>query len=110
MFQRRIFQLPRCLRLDRRRKGPMPKTKFHRDIFPDLPFQNTVVDIETPDKVLGEFTIDGVSGVSNRTIHQRFFVYMVAENGKIKLMRVSLETIAAANALLPGGIEHALKK
>jgi hypothetical protein len=58
--------------------------KFHHEVFPGLPFQNIVVDIETPDKVLGEFTIDGLSGISNRMIHKRFFVYMVAENGKIR--------------------------
>jgi uncharacterized protein len=85
-------------------------THFHKDVFPNLPFIDVVVEIETPDRVMGEYAVKGKSAVSGKEVYQHFFVLLVAENGKIKLMRIALDTVVAADALLPGGLEEVVTK
>jgi len=52
-------------------------------------FQNVKVVMETPNQALGEYEFTAVSSKTGRTIHQLFFGRLVAENGKIKLLRES---------------------
>ena len=42
---------------------------------------------------------------TGRTVHHLFTGRLVAENGKIKLLRESLNPVAVAQALLPGGVK-----
>ena len=42
---------------------------------------------------------------TGRTVHHLFTGRLVAENGLIKLVRESLNVVAAAQALLPGGVK-----
>jgi uncharacterized protein len=46
-----------------------------------------------------------VTGVTGRTVHHLFTGRLVAENGQIKLLRESLNPVAVAQALLPGGVK-----
>ena len=42
---------------------------------------------------------------TGRTLHHMFAARLVAENGLIKLVRESLNVVAVAQALLPGGVK-----
>ena len=42
---------------------------------------------------------------TGRTVHHQFAGRLVAENGQIKLLRESLNPVAVAQALLPGGVK-----
>src|ERR1700720_384671 len=44
-------------------------------------------------------------GIPWRPLHHMFAARLVAENGLIKLVRESLNVVAAAQALLPGGVK-----
>ena len=61
----------------------------------------TMKDAKT---LLLEF-LAAVTGVTGRTVHHLFTGRLVAENGQIKLLRESLNPVAVAQALLPGGIK-----
>ena len=59
--------------------------------------------IETPDQVFAEFIAHTRAAGTGRLIHHLFAGRLVVENGKIKLLRESLNTAAAAQALNPNG-------
>jgi hypothetical protein len=54
--------------------------------------------------VFAEYTAHTTAAATGRRIHHMFAARLVAEGGKIKLLRESLNAIAAAQALLPGGV------
>jgi len=54
--------------------------------------------IDTPDQAFAEFESTTVSSKTGRSVHQLFFARLVAENGKIKLMREALNTFEVARA------------
>ena len=60
--------------------------------------------IETPDQVFAEYIAHPAAAATGRRIHHMFAARLVAEGGEIKLLRESLNVIAAAQALLPGGV------
>src|SRR5262245_56965014 len=76
-----------------------------RKLYPDFGFkpQDTKVLIETPDQVFAEYTARTTAAGTGRLIHHLFAARLVAENGKIKLLRESLNVVAAAQALKPNG-------
>jgi len=43
--------------------------------------------IDTPEQAFGEYEFSAVSSKTGRSVHQLFFGRLVAENGKIKLLR-----------------------
>ena len=45
------------------------------------------------------------AAATGRTVHHLFTGRLVAENGQIKLLRESLNPVAVAQALLPGGVK-----
>jgi hypothetical protein len=59
--------------------------------------------IETPDLAFAEYTTHNQAAIIGRLIHHSFAGRLVAEQGKIKLLRESLNTLAAAQALNPHG-------
>ena len=68
------------------------------DLYPGFHFENVKVLIDTPNQAFAEFESTTVSSKTGRSVHQLFFARMVAENGKIKLLREALNTFEVARA------------
>jgi ketosteroid isomerase-like protein len=65
---------------------------------PDFRFKNLTYFIQTPDKVAAEYQVEALV-VDTRKIYQQTYAGVLhAENGKIKLLRESLDTLAASKA------------
>jgi uncharacterized protein len=77
-----------------------------KQLYPDLVFkpEDIHVLIETPDQVFAEYIAHPAAATTGRRIHHMFAARLVAEGGEIKLLRESLNVVAAAQALLPGGV------
>ena len=67
--------------------------------------EDTHVLIDTPAQVFAEYMTHTTAKATGRTLHHLFAARLVAENGQIKLVRESLNVVAAAQALLPGGVK-----
>ena len=67
--------------------------------------QDTHVLIDTPAQVFAEYMAHPSGRATGRTVHHLFTARLVAENGQIKLLRESLNPVAVAQALLPGGVK-----
>jgi hypothetical protein len=59
--------------------------------------------IDTPDQVFAEYVVHTRAASTGRLVHLLFTGLLVAEKGKIKLLRESLNTVATAQALNPNG-------
>ncbi|HEX4742163.1 MAG TPA: nuclear transport factor 2 family protein [Caulobacteraceae bacterium] len=70
-----------------------------------FPPEDTHVLIDTPEQVFAEYMTHATAKATGRTFHHLFAARLVAEKGLIKLVRESLNVIAAAQALLPGGVK-----
>jgi uncharacterized protein len=55
-------------------------------------------------RMLAEYMAHTTAKATGRTLHHLFAARLVAENGRIKLLRESLNVVAVAQALLPGGV------
>jgi hypothetical protein len=75
--------------------------QFVRALYPGLQFENIKVLIDTPDQAFGEFEFTAVSSKTGRSVHQLFFARLVAEKGKIKLLREALDSFEVARATVP---------
>jgi hypothetical protein len=75
-----------------------------RNLYPGFEFSNVSVLIDTPDQVFAEYEFTAVSSKTGKTIHQLFFGRLVAENGKIKLLREALNSAELARAIYEQGI------
>jgi ketosteroid isomerase-like protein len=67
--------------------------------------EDTHVLIDTPEQVFAEYMAHPTAAATGRTVHHLFTARLVAENGQIKLLRESLNPVAVAQALLPGGVK-----
>jgi ketosteroid isomerase-like protein len=76
-------------------------------LYVDIGFlpEDTHVLIDTPEQVFAEYMAHTTARATGRTLHHMFAARLVAENGLIKLVRESLNVVAAAQALLPGGVK-----
>ncbi|MER6533465.1 nuclear transport factor 2 family protein [Streptomyces sp. 900105755] len=72
-------------------------------VIPDLGFDTVDIMIETEDQVFGEWTVERTTA-AGRLFSQTYAGRLVAENGKIKLLRESLDLVRAARAMLPNGV------
>ena len=70
-----------------------------------FPPEHTHVLIDTPGQVFAEYMAHPKARATARTVHHLFAGRLVAENGQIKLLRESLNTVAVGHALLPGGVK-----
>jgi hypothetical protein len=75
------------------------------EIYPDFSFtpDDTSILIETPEKTLAEYQAHARAAATGRTAHHLFTGYLVAEAGKIKLLRESFNPLTMAQAQLPNG-------
>jgi hypothetical protein len=76
-------------------------------LYLDFAFQpeDTHVLIDTPEQVFAEYMAHPTARATGRTVHHLFTGRLVAGNGQIKLLRESLNPVAVAQALLPGGVK-----
>jgi hypothetical protein len=74
-------------------------------LYPDFRIEPEDVEvlIETPDRVFAEYMVHTRAARTGRRVHLLFTGLLVAEKGKIKLLRESLNTVANAQALNPNG-------
>jgi len=75
-------------------------------LYPGFGFdpENVTVLIDTKDQVFAEYLTTARAAATGRVIHHLFAGRLVAENGEIKLLRESLNTVAAAQVLNPNGV------
>ena len=90
-----------------RTEGPAAIAAFLKSLLeaiPDFQFQNIQLHIATPDQAFGEYDVEATIKATGRVYRQSYAGRLVAEKGKIKLLRESLDTVSAARAMLPGGL------
>ena len=72
---------------------------------PDWRFENTKVFIENDEQVVAEYEVHGNTSHTQRPFYNLFFGRLVAENGKIKLLREGHDPIRTAKTLFRNGID-----
>jgi ketosteroid isomerase-like protein len=65
---------------------------------PDFKFKDLKVWIDTPDRIFGEYSVEALVPDTGKVYRQTYAGLLIAENGKIKLLREALDTAAAAAA------------
>jgi uncharacterized protein len=78
--------------------------RFVRDVYPDMDLENIKVMIDTPEQVFAEYEFTARSSKTGRTIHELFFGRLIAENGRIKLLRESVNLVEVALGVFPNGL------
>jgi hypothetical protein len=78
--------------------------KFVRDLYPDMDFHDVRVVCETPDVVVGEYEFTTKSSKTGRVIHQLFVGRLEAENGRVKLLRESINLVELGLAIYTNGL------
>lgn len=85
-------------------KGPEEIRKFLENIqslFADFKFHSVKIFIETPNQVFGEYEVTTPVLATGKMYHQLYMGRLVAENGKIKLLREALDTAVTVAAFSP---------
>ena len=82
----------------------LPKT------FPGFEFQNIRIHIDTPNQVFGEYDVHCKASSTGRIYDQTYMGRLVAENGKIKLLREALDMVQVAKSMFPNGVTDLNKK
>ncbi|CAM4089001.1 Ketosteroid isomerase-related protein [Pedobacter westerhofensis] len=67
--------------------GNLPNT------LPGFRFKNIQIHIDTPDQAFGEYEATATIGSNGKAYAQHYMGRLVAENGKIKLLREALNTV-----------------
>ncbi|MGF6768373.1 ketosteroid isomerase-like protein [Paraburkholderia sp. GAS199] len=68
---------------------------------PDFAFRNVRILIDLPEQAFGEYEVEALVPSTGKVYKQMYAGRLVAENGKIKLLRESLDTVAAQKAFSP---------
>jgi ketosteroid isomerase-like protein len=87
-------------------QGPAAIEKFITGLLnkvPDFAFKDVQILIDTPTQVFGEYSVEALVPSTGNVYRQMYAGRLVAENGKIKLLRESLDTVAAQKAFTPAG-------
>lgn len=82
-------------------QGPAAIEKFLMGLLnkvPDFEFKDVRIFIDTPTQVFGEYSVEALVPSTGKVYKQMYAGRLVAEDGKIKLLRESLDTIAAQKA------------
>lgn len=93
-----VLELPT---INARAQGPLAIEKFIAGLLaqvPDFRFKNVRFWIETPDRTFGEYEVEALVVSTGKVYKQIYAGLLVAENGKIKLLREALDTLAASRA------------
>ena len=84
-----------------RAQGPAAVEKLLASMLakvPDFRFKNLTYFIQTPDKVAAEYQVEAKVLSTGKIYKQTYAGVLHAENGKIKLLREALDTVAASTA------------
>jgi ketosteroid isomerase-like protein len=75
------------------------------ELYPDWQFEpeDVRVWIDTPTQAFAEYVAHPTAVATGRRVHHLLMGLIEAENGQITLLREALNTLASAQALLPGG-------
>ena len=65
---------------------------------PGFSFKNIHMWIETPERTFGEYEVETENVTTGKIYQQTYAGLLIAENGKIKLLREALDTVKAAEA------------
>ena len=65
---------------------------------PDFRFKNLTYFIQTPDHVAAEYSVEALVVDTGKIYKQTYAGVLLAKNGKIKLLREALNTVAASQA------------
>lgn len=76
------------------------------DMFPGFKFENVQILIDTPDQVFGEYDVHCMNGKTGLPYNQSYMGRLVADNGKIKLLREALNMAEVARSFFPEGAAH----
>ena len=105
-----VFELPYLVSvgMEPRRQGRENIRDFIAgvlELYPDFKFdaRDVTVFIETPTQAFAEYVAHPTAATTGRQVHHLLMGRIVVENGQIKLLREALNTLATAQALLPGG-------
>jgi ketosteroid isomerase-like protein len=82
-------------------QGPAAVEKLLTDLLakvPDFRFKNLTYFIQTPDKVAAEYQVEAKVLSTGKIYKQTYAGVLHAENGKIKLLHETLDTLAASKA------------
>jgi len=98
-----VLELPylQSLGIPARAQGPQAIQQFIEGLLrqvPDFRFKDIRLLIETPDQVFGEYDVEAEVVTTGLMYKQSYAGRLVAANGKIALLRESLDTVAAAKA------------
>jgi len=98
-----VLELPylQTLGLPHRVQGPAEIERFIAGLLvkiPDFRFRNIQFFIDTPTQAFGEYSVKAELAGTDRLYKQTYAGRLVAEEGKIKLLRESLDTLAAWRA------------
>jgi hypothetical protein len=88
-------------------EGHQEILKFLRQInglFPDVAFTNVQFFVESREQVVSEYEVHCSAPSTKKHYHQLFFGRLVAEGGRIKLLREAINIISAAQTILPNGL------
>ena len=107
-----VLELPflHSLGIPSRHQGREAIANFYdyvgQTLYPGFGFapEDVSVLIDTDDQVFAEYRTIATAASTGRQIHHLFAGRLVAERGEIKLLRESLNTVAAAQVLNPNGV------
>lgn len=79
---------------------------FVRELYPDMEFHDTKIVCEQADGrvVVAEYKFTARSSKTGRMIHHLFMGRLEAENGKIKLLRESINLVEVGRAIYQNGL------
>ena len=86
-------------------RGPAEIEQFLRGLLsrvPDFRFKNVRLFIKTPDQAFAEYEVEAIVQATGKTYNQHYAGRLVAEQGRIKLLREALDTLAAKEAFATG--------
>ncbi len=93
-----------ALGMTSRVEGPAQIESFIASLLSKVPsfeFRRIRFLIDTPDQAFAEYDVEALVPATGRIYRQSYAGRLVARDGKIQLLRESLDTIAAANAFAP---------
>jgi ketosteroid isomerase-like protein len=101
-----VLELPslKSLGIDARAVGPVAIESFIAGLLknvPDFRFKDIALLIDGDDQAFGEYSVEAKVLSTGKLYKQTYAGRLVAENGKIKLLREALDTLAAAKAFTP---------
>jgi ketosteroid isomerase-like protein len=101
-----VLELPslKSLGINARAVGPVAVESFIAGLLknvPDFRFKDIELLIDGEDQAFGEYSVEAEVLSTGKLYKQTYAGRLVAEHGKIKLLREALDTLAAAKAFTP---------